>query len=244
MLTLLEEIAASDRPLTPTELNRSLGLPKATAHRLCRTLETEGFLGRTLDGRHLAPGPRLRAVAMGILASDTERAARHAVLEGVAIQIGETCNINVPDGDAMLYMDRVETRWPLRTQLTVGSRVPLHCTSSGKLYLGSLPAAARRKMLNSLPLDRRTANTITDAATLANALDVIHEQGYGTDDEEFIDGMASVSVPVTDQRGRLVATLSMHGPTARMPLKAAKAHLPVLREGAAKLSALLDTDPG
>lgn len=242
MLNLLEQIAASDRPLTPTELNRSLGLPKATAHRLCRMLETEGFLGRALDGRHLAPGLRLRAMAMGVLASDTERAARHAVLAGVAARIGETCNINLPNGDAMLYMDRVETRWPLRTQLPAGSRVPLHCTSSGKLYLSSLPAPARRKMLNSLPLDRRTANTITDPVALANALDIIHEQGYGTDDEEFIDDMASVSVAVTDRRGRLVATLAMHGPKARMPLEAAKAHLPVLRDGAAKLSALLDTD--
>lgn len=241
-MTLLEQIAASDRPLTATELNRSLGLPKATAHRLCKTLETEGFLGRTLDGRHLAPGPRLRAMAMGILASDTERAARHAVLEDIAARIGETCNINLPDGDAMLYMDRVETRWPLRTQLTIGSRVPLHCTSTGKLYLSSLSSTDRRKMLESLPLDRRTANTITDPAALSAALDMIREQGYGTDDEEFIDGMTAVAVPVTDRRGRLVATLAMHGPKARMPLKKAKAHLPVLRDGAARLSALLDID--
>lgn len=240
-LAILQEVAAAERSLTPTELNERLELPKPTVHRLCNMLMDEGYLQRNLDGKGLVAGPELRAMAMGVLAgAGGQRAALHAILEELADNVGETCNINVPDGNAMRYLDRVEARWPLRLQLPIGTRVPLHCTASGKTFLGSLPPARRAQVVENLTLELRTPNTITDFARLMTVLDRVREAGYGADNEEFLEGMVAVAVPVTDARGRLLATLALHGPTQRLTLEKAKTHIPRLRLAAERLRRLFE----
>ncbi|WP_205944816.1 IclR family transcriptional regulator [Pelagibius litoralis] len=242
LLLILEEIARVGVPMTPTDLNMQLGLPKATIHRLFATLEAEGFLQRDIDGRSYTAGRRLRKLSTNVLSSLRIRTARLAVLKTVAEEIGETCNIAIPDHDAMIYLDRVETKWSLRIQLPVGTQVPFYCTASGKLYLSNLPRSARDALLASLKPEARTPNTITEIADLSRALDRIREEQIGTDDEEFLDGMVAVAVPVTDSEGRLFATLAVHAPRLRMTLEQARSHVPVLREAARRLAALIETD--
>ena len=239
-LAILERVAAAGRPITATELNADLYLPKPTIHRLCTMLQNEGYLQRSIDGRGLTAGPKLRGIALDVVAgAGGQRAALHAILEELAETVGETCNINVPDGNAMRYIDRVEARWPLRLQLPVGTRVPLHCTASGKMFLSSLPAARRRQVITNLLLEPHTPHTVGDPDTLETLLRLVRNNGYGDDNEEFLEGMVAVAVPVRDGKGRLTATLAMHGPTQRLTLEAAKAQLPALRKAAGRLSRLI-----
>lgn len=237
-LAVLEAITASGRPRTIAEVTAASGLPKATVHRLCGMLEAADFLRRTPVARGLVAGPRLLALTHLLMANAAQNQHRHTILTMLAREIGETCNLNVPDGPSMLYVDRVEAEWPLRLQLPVGTRVPLYCTASGKLYLSSLPPDRRRAILREIPLDRRTPNTITDVGALEAALDAIAETEVGTDDEEFLAGMIAIAVPVRDATGRLFATLATHAPTMRMTLDQAKAHAPALRAAARKLEEL------
>lgn len=238
-LTIIELVAEADRPLGLSELNDDLDLPRATLHRMCRMLEDQGFLQRALDGKRLVPGPRLRRIALMTIGGSALQAERHAILQAVSNRIGETCNVTIPNGNEMLYIDRVETHWPLRLQFPVGTRVPLHCTASGKLYLSSLPAARRKRVVGELPLERRTGNTLADPQALEAALKRVRADGFGTDEEEFVEGMVAVAVPVLDGQGRLAATLATHAPAQRMSLETAKGHLPALREAAGKLANLL-----
>lgn len=238
-LAILEQVAATERPLTPTELNETVNLPKPTIHRLCNMLVEEGYLQHNLSGKGLVAGSKLRAMAAGIMAgAGGQRAALHAILEDLADNVGETCNINIPDGNAMRYLDRVEARWPLRLQLPIGTRVPLHCTASGKMFLGSLAPSRRRQVVDNLALEARTPNTITDPAKLMAALEKVHEARYGTDNEEFLEGMVAVAVPVTDGKGRLLATLALHGPTQRLTLEKVETHIPRMRLAAERIGGL------
>ena len=238
-LAVLEGVVEADRAISPSELIETLDLPKATVHRLCQLLITQGYLQRNLEGKGLLPGARLSRFALGILASSRLRAVRHAVLQQISEEIGETCNISVPDGSEMIYFDRVETHWPLRHQLPIGSRVPLHCTASGKLYLSSLSPARRRRMISLLKLEARTSNSITDHKALEAAIEQIRAQQVGTDNQELLDGMVAVAVPIHDHSGRFCAALATHAPIQRMTLEQAKGFLPVLREGAEQISNLL-----
>lgn len=236
VLQVLQCVARSEQPPRIAQLVDECGLPKATVHRICRLLREEEYLTESLGGKGLVPGPRLVGLAESIFANRTYSAGRHSVLESLARQIGETCNISVPNGTHMRYMDRVETEWPLKVQLPVGTRVPLHCTASGKLYLASLPAARRRRLLQRLPLDRCTQKTIVDIDALEACLREIGRNDIGTDDEEFIEGMIAVSVPLKDRTGRLFATLSCHAPVIRMSLEAAKSHVDKLKTAAGELA--------
>lgn len=242
LLLLLEEVAATGVPVTPTEVNSRLGLPKPTIHRLFATLEEAGFLQRDIDGRSYSPGRRLRHMSVDILSSLRIRTARLAVLNALASEVGETCNVATPDRDAMIYLDRVETKWPLRIQLPVGTSVPLHCTASGKMYLSSLQASHLEQYLGAAHLEEMTPQTITDPVKLAERLSQIKEQGYSTDNAEFMEDMVACAVPILDGRGRLVSTLSIHAPTQRMSLDDVKAHVPLMHETAAKLTHLVLDD--
>lgn len=239
-LKVVEAVARAESPLSIAAIARATGLPRATTHRLVAVLDRQGYLRRDIGGRDLVVGPRLSQIARSVLASSPEQLLRHAVLKTVSAEIGETCNLTVPADGGMIYFDRVETKWPLRHQiLPVGSRVPLHCTASGKLFLSSLAAPVRDEMIRALPLERMTPNTLVTADALTAALDAIADTEIGIDDEEFIEGMVALAVPIRDGRGRLCATLAFHAPTMRMSMDEARRFLPVLEKGARKLSASL-----
>ncbi len=236
-LKILEAMAGTTDALSVSDIAKATGLPKSTAHRLCTLLEKEGFLVPEVSGKGLSMGHRSRNLALGVLAMGGHNAYQHRILSELSSEIGETCNFNVPVGSEILYVDRVETEWPLRTQLPVGSRVPLHCTASGKLYLASLTAGKRNRLIATLELKAYTPNTITDPDTLKAELEEIQREKFSKDVCEFIDGMVAVAVPVTDARGRVAAILACHAPDVRMNIETAIGYLPAIRRAAEALSA-------
>lgn len=151
LLMVMEEVAKRGVAVKPTDLIDALGLPKPTVHRLLQTAEAEGFLQRDLDGRSYGPGPRLRALAVHTISSEHLRTARLIILRSVAEEVGETCNLATADREGMTYLDRVETEWPLRIQLPIGSQVPFHCTASGKMYLSTLRPHILNTVLSGTP---------------------------------------------------------------------------------------------
>jgi DNA-binding IclR family transcriptional regulator len=108
VLDILDTVAASPKPISATEINEVLNLPKATAHRLCSELEARGYLLKKINGKSYVPGNRLHDVAVGVLANSRLRATRHAILTSLSEKVGETCNIAYADGLYMAYSDRVE----------------------------------------------------------------------------------------------------------------------------------------
>lgn len=239
LLLLLEEVSRAGVPVTPADLTEALGLPKPTVHRLFHTAEEAGFLQRDIDGRSYSPGPRLRRLSVNTLSSQRLRTVRLAILNAVVEMMNETCNIAVPDRENMVYLDRIETKWPLRIQLPIGTKVPFHCTASGKMYLSSLNPRYLDRYLASRTLKEHTEKTITDPAKLKAELALTRKRGYSTDDEEFMTGMVAVAVPIIDDQGRLVSTLSAHAPLQRNDLPALLANVEKLKEAAAELSELL-----
>ncbi|MEN8842221.1 MAG: IclR family transcriptional regulator [Octadecabacter sp.] len=242
LLAVIEEVARAGLPITPTTANKHLGLPKPTIHRLFATLEEEGFLQRDIDGRSYAPGARLRSLSAGVLSSLRIRAARQTILRKLSVEIGETCNIAIPDRDAMIYLERVETEWPLRIQLPQGTRVPFHCTASGKMYLSALDQRQLHGYVGSATLEKRTPNSITDPEKLLAEVEKVQEQGYALDREEFMQDMIALAVAIRDPNNRLMATVSFHAPTQRFDPEKALDFLDALRSAATDLSKLTN-DP-
>lgn len=140
----------------------------------------------------------------------------------------------------MMYLERVEAHWPLRLHMPAGTRVPLHCTANGKLYMALMDKQEQRHKISPLNLEKMANNTLTDANVLIDELAKIRHCHYATDNQEFISGMIGVSVPITDSRGRMIAGIVVIAPIARVSLDEAVKHLPDLRDAADKLSNYLD----
>ncbi len=241
VLSILETVAKSSTPMTATEINTELKLPKPTIHRLCTMLENEGYLQPRLDGRGYLPGRRLSTMAMGIFSNnDHWRTERHGILQRLSEEVGETCNISIPDGSQMVYFDRVETHWPLRIQLKKNDRVPIYCTASGKLFLNNLPSSKRTRLLAKLHFNQYTENTLTDVDKLKEELKRLSQQDIGIDNEEFMQGMVAIAVPLRSEDGAFYGALAMHAPSARMSMEEAIGHLPKLKLAALDLVELIN----
>ncbi len=237
--SLIEAVIDTQSPVTVTELSRAVGLPVATTHRLCRMLIANRFLQYEIDGKRLLGGPRMFEVAARVLSGSHFDLERRVILEALVEEVGETCNISIPDGMRMIYAERVEAHWPLRVQLPVGTSVPMHCTASGKLYLSQIEAPMSARIVARLELARHTSRSINSAAKLTTELARIRKRGYATDNEEFIEGLVAVAVPIVDTNGRFCAGLALHAPKFRLTLKGALTHLPRLKKAAHQISMLM-----
>lgn len=242
VLDIIRYVCTAERAASLPDIIDDLDIPKATAHRLVQQLEEQRFFQTNMRG-NLVPGPAMRKIALGVMNSNEIKVQRQAILQGLSHRVDETCGISIPDGTEMIYYDRVQANWPLQVHLPIGSHVPIWGSASGKLYLARLPDAARKRVLNNLPLIKLARNTIVDPVVLEEELKRIRANDLGVDNEEFIDGMVAISVPVTHRDGRLAACLFCHAPIIRCSLEELKAHEPFLREAASQLrEVLIDTD--
>jgi len=229
---LLEAVAAAERPVSLAEAMQTVALPKPTVYRLFAQLEKAGLLAREPGTRRYTVGGRLARLGRNVMLHSTVRAARHAVLQRLVESVGETCNLTMLEGAEVVYLDRVESAWPLRISLSPGSHVPLHCSASGKLLLALMPKAKRERVIASLAFAAHTPSTITEQGLFETALAEVRAQRFATDDEEYLAGLVCVAVPVVDAKGRSSAAVAVQAPAARMPLATALTHLPALRRAA------------
>ncbi len=245
LVSLLEHVASRDHLHTLQGLAEATGLPKPTLHRMLQQLEAAGRLQREGDGRHWGTGARLRRLAENLLLNSSLHAARHQVLRRLVDEVGESCNITAMSGGEVLYLDRVETAAPLRFYLQPGSRVPVHCSASGKVFLSQMTPAQRQRLLGATPLEACTPRTRTDLGVLEAELRRVKAEGCGFDDEEFLPGLtcAAVPVPSADPKARASLCVALQGPTVRLNRDKLEALLPALRTAAQALSRLEEGGP-
>lgn len=243
LFALLEIIATKDRPFTLQSLAEETGLPKPTIHRMLAQLESAGILQRDGNGRHYSTGQRLLRLAETLLLNSTTQGARHAVLRQLVDEIGESCNLTAFSGGEVLYLDRVETAAPLRFYLHSGSRVPVHCSATGKLFLSQMQPAQRRRMLGAVPLEKFTNNTLTDTESLEQEIEQVRAQGYAFDCEEFLPGLLCLGVLIPTPRGPSNMGIAVQAPMMRFSKERALSCLPTLRKAALAIAHINDDLP-
>jgi IclR family acetate operon transcriptional repressor len=236
---MLEQVVNARGPVSLDELTSALGLPKPTVYRIVNLLKDASLLRRESAGKRYSVGPRLTSFAIDLWRSDALRAPWRGALEGAVAEIGESCNLTLLENDQVLYLDRVETSHPLRLHLEAGTRVPLHCTASGKLFLCQMSEAEARRLLGAEPYERFTAKTITRYAALQADLQRTHETRVGTHDcERFADSVA-IAVPVYGRNDEIIAAVAMHAPSSRESLRSCMRFVPALQRAAAAIASTL-----
>jgi DNA-binding IclR family transcriptional regulator len=234
---ILEHVASSRTPVEVLDIIASVKLPKATAYRLVDWFVTQGYLAREPGRRRLIVGPKLANLAFGALSSSMRHDTPHFVLQRLVHTLNETCNIGTLLNGEVVYLDRVEAEhWPLRLHYTSGSRVPLHCSAIGKLFLALAASPRRKRLLQSLELRRYTDSTITDCDRLDAELRQIRKEQVSFDRQEYLIGVVCMAVPVTGANGEMLAALAIQAPEARMNVQTARRHLPALRGAAQELA--------
>jgi DNA-binding IclR family transcriptional regulator len=240
LFSLLEVIAAEDSFFSLQALVDKTGLPKPTLHRMLSQLESAGIVQRDGDSRHYSAGLRFRALASQLMMNNTLHGARHIILSQLVRQVGESCNITTFSGGEVVYVDRMETDVPLRFTLQPGSRVPVHCSATGKLFLAQMAPAQRKRLLENWPLERLTEKTLTDVDSLNKELEAVKRDGYAMDREEFLPGLLCIAVLVPNENGRSGMGVAIQAPSIRLNEEKAIELLPALRDAAKALAKVND----
>lgn len=241
-LALLEAVAGMQHPASLAELAIHVGVPKATMHRWLGSLEDAGLIQRTPDGRRYELAMRASQLAFSILSNRPGGAIRHEILKRVVQEVGEACNLTVLDGMQVTYLDRVESKWPLRITFQRGSKVPAYCSASGKLFLALMQPAKRDLILSEIKFERLTENTVVDRKALLKEFLDIRRDGYALDREEYLSGLVCLAVPIFYQKGRsrvCAAALAIQAPVARLSQEEMLTKLPILRTAAQSLGATI-----
>ncbi|GFG50943.1 IclR family transcriptional regulator [Mycolicibacterium agri] len=214
-LSVLAVLRDADDDVGVIELARALDLRASTAHRILRALVAAGYVVQNTQTERYRLGPA--AVLLG-------RAAEHTLgfdqatplLEQLAEATGESVNLVVRDGDEGLVVLRVESKHPLRFIQPVGARIPLYCTSTGKVLL-AFAGDLHEEVARLGELNRLTPTTITSPRDLLRELEAIRERGYSVNRGERIPGVYGVAAPVLTAGGVATTALAVQGPETRIP---------------------------
>jgi DNA-binding IclR family transcriptional regulator len=214
-LGLLKTFTRIRPELSLAELSDATGLARTTAHRLLTALESEGLVARNPVNRSFRLGPAVLALGTLALISNDLRSVVEPELRLLAQRTGETATLEVPLEGHMVILAEVAGSHLVTVAAEIGTRWPIHATSTGKAYLSALAPNARRELL-TLPLTRFTAATVVDIDELESELEQICELGYATASQEVETGASAVAAVLRNAIGNPVGAISFSGPTSRL----------------------------
>jgi IclR family KDG regulon transcriptional repressor len=215
-LNVLERMSRLEGDLDLSSLAREVHLPKSTLLRLLTTLKTHNLVHQDERTRRFRLGWAL--IYLGRAASRAFNLVElvHPFLERLSRQIGETANLVLLERGHAVYVEQVVSESIIRGVPPVAAQLGLHCTAAGKVLLAFQPPDSLERILAQIRLEALTAKTITDPSRLRQTLRRVRRQGYAVDDEESEIGGRCVAAPVRDREGRVIAAVSVVGPSSRL----------------------------
>ncbi|AHF75781.1 IclR family transcriptional regulator [Sodalis praecaptivus] len=207
-------IVSSDPHLGLSEIARKLGASRQRIFRMLRNLEARGMIERSRDGKTFHLGYQSLLIGNAARAQIDLVCLAEPILREVGLQVAETVQLRIRDGLETMCIASWEPEREIRVNAIIGRRRPLH-TGSSKIFLAFMPEEERERYL-STALAAYTANTLTDQSTLRARLADIRQQHYNVSRGEVSDDLLSISAPVFAAEQRVVATMSISAPAARV----------------------------
>ncbi len=207
---LLVHVVEAESAVSFGVLTETAGLPKSTTSRLLGALERQGLVERDREGA-FHPGAVLTRYARRSSPTDRLLALARPFLEAIGRRTGETVNLAVPGPSAVEQIDQVDSRFLLGATNWVGLEVPFHCSALGKVFLSAGVVDLPRGRL-----EQRTPQTLTTRDALAADLALTRRRGYAVAADELEPGLVAIAAPVHDATGRVVAAVSVSGPSVRL----------------------------
>ncbi|MBT80610.1 MAG: transcriptional regulator [Alteromonadaceae bacterium] len=203
-------LAASSQGMTMHDIEQQLDLPRTTLFRLLRTLCHEQMLEK--KGKIYRCGNELTRLGLHMINADHMHQLAIPHIQRLALKSGHTAHLAVPNNGKVLIVEVVDSPNPLMVSKRPGGQAQMHCSSTGKVFLAFLYRENLDLYIAEHPLERHTAYTITDKASLEAELQRITALGYAVDERELNENVRCLAVPVRDNRGIVVAAVGITAP--------------------------------
>jgi IclR family pca regulon transcriptional regulator len=235
---VIRAFGADARNLTISEVAVRTSLTRAVARRYLLTLQELGCVVQ--HGPRFALTPRILDLGFTYLSTIDVANVAQPIMEEIANTLHESCSAAVLDGDEVVYVARVQAKRIMSINLVVGSRLPAHATSMGKVLLAHLSAEDLETYLAASPLTPLTKRTITRPDAFKRMLKEVRERGWAFSDQESETGVRTVAAPLFNHSHEVEAALNVSAHAARVTMKELKRrYLPVLLDAARRISRAL-----
>ena len=220
--------AGASRELGISEIARTLGLCKATVHRIVRSLESRQILSAVRPGGAYRLGPTAAVIGARALQRFDFRTLARPMLHRLQAETGETATVSALIGVSRVYLDQVISLQEIKMTVELGRPFPLHAGASSKAVLAFAGESLLRQVLDA-PFERLTAGTVADRRALERELEEIRRAGVAVSIGERQPGAASVAAPVLGPQGDVIGAISVCGPSDRFSAQAVDRLRPVMR---------------
>jgi IclR family KDG regulon transcriptional repressor len=237
----LLEVLAEKQPAKPSELINQLGFPRSNLYRLLETLKELGYVDKG-DGKTYHLTYKIFMLGSSVLNINQLTFIARPYMAHLEEVSQENVNLAIMYENKVLYIDKIESKHYLKLDQPIGKTDPLHCTALGKVLLSGLNEFELEVFLRSKNLVAYTKNTITDPEVLAGVVRNIRKQGYAIDFEELSEGIHCIGAPIRDHTNKVIAAISISGPTVRLTKQKMEQLKVPLIETAAEISKKMGCD--
>ena len=239
-LAVIRGFSQQRRKMSIAQLSLRTGIPRAAVRRCLYTLGKLGYVSSE-DGRMFALRPQILSLGHAYLSSVPLVMAAQPVLDQVSESIHESCSLAILDGEEILYVARSSASTRIMSiDLGVGSRLPAHCTSMGRVLIAGMDDVELATFMRRVKLTPFTNRTIVTREALGETIERVRKQQYAVVDQELEIGLRSIAVPVKDFRERVAAAINVSVQAPRVSIaEMEKTFLPALRAAADELGMLL-----
>ncbi|CAJ0739454.1 Pca regulon regulatory protein [Ralstonia edaphis] len=237
-LSVIRAFNAERPEQTLSEVAEATGLTRAGARRILLTLVSLGYV--SFEGRLFRLTPKILDLGFAYLTSMPFWNLAEPVMEELVQTVHESCSASVLDGTEIVYVLRVPTQKIIALNLSVGSRLPAFCTSMGRVLLSGLPEDQLDIALRESDRRPRTQRTMTDVDALKEVIAGVRQQGWALVDQELEEGLISLSAPIRNRAGDIIAAMNISGQANRTSGKQmTKQFLGPLQQAAERISAMV-----
>lgn len=233
-LQILEFLAQYPEGVGTRSIARKLSLRPSGTHRLLATLVESGYVVQHPDTKRYALTLKLWTLGSRLVAKWDIKEIGAAHLRELADQTAETVHLSVLQDCDVLYIDKIDSRHPVRAYTQVGGRAPAHCVATGKALLAFTPGAEER--MRDTPLERSTPHTIADRDVLREELEQVRRRGYALNLGEWRESVRGLAAPVYNSTGDVVCAIGISGPADRLPMEKLNKFAPMVRRIAQDMS--------
>ncbi len=235
-LDILELLAQSDRALTLTEIATVLALPKSSTYLLLQTLASRGYLEMLSSSGPFELGLQVMQLAGAYTRKADLLRKFPAVARDSVAACQETVQLAVLSGTEVVYLGKEDGTQPVRLVSDIGKRLPAHATALGKVLLAALPEAELEARYSHNHFVRMTPKTIASLEWLKKELAQVRARGFAVDDEEAVEGLQCFAAPVRDERGKVIAAISVAVPKNRVGEGDGGRYVALIQQAASELS--------
>jgi IclR family transcriptional regulator, pca regulon regulatory protein len=237
-LAVLCAFGADSPTMTVSDVAEQTGITRAASRRFLLTLTDLGYL--STDGRSFTIMPRVLELGYSYLSALSLPELAQPYMAELARQIKTGVSISILDGVETVNIGRVETTGLVRVTVAVGTRLPAHCNSMGRVLLAALSREKLEEYFDKAVIEARTPRTVTDPVKLRRVIAKVSEQGYALVNQELENGLIALAVPLHNVGSNVIAAMNVTTHPYRIDLQAIRRQfLPPLQAAARRIDDVL-----